>query len=49
MAIHNTIFWHSLVDGIHQRPSNWKSKNMSIGGRLVLTKYVLSSLPLLGK
>jgi hypothetical protein len=38
-------FWRPLVDRIKSRLSGWKSKNLSFGGRLVLLKSVLSSLP----
>jgi len=37
-------FWKPLVLRIHSRLSGWKSKHLSFGGRLVLLKYVLSSL-----
>jgi len=33
------------LNSIQSRLSNWKSKFMSFGGRLILLKYVLSSLP----
>ncbi|GAU28790.1 hypothetical protein TSUD_357760 [Trifolium subterraneum] len=38
-------FWHPLVDRIRKRLSGWKCKNLSFGGRLILLKYVLSSIP----
>ena len=38
-------FWQPLIDRIKSRLSGWKSKNLSLGGRLVLLKFVLSSLP----
>jgi len=38
-------FWQSLIDRIKSRLSGWKSRNLSLGGRLVLLKSVLSSLP----
>ncbi|XP_024634416.1 uncharacterized protein [Medicago truncatula] len=34
-----------LIDRINSRLSGWKSRHLSLGGRLVLLKYVLSSLP----
>jgi len=37
-------FWQPLIDRIKSRLSGWKSKNLSLGGRLVLLKSVLSSL-----
>jgi hypothetical protein len=38
-------FWEPVVDRIKFRLSDWKSKNLSFGGRLILLKSVLSSLP----
>ena len=37
--------WKPILNSIHSRLSNWKSKFLSFGGRLILLKYVLSSLP----
>jgi len=39
------IFWEPVIDRIKSRLSNWKSRNLSFGGRLILLKPVLSSLP----
>jgi len=38
-------FWEPIIDRIKARLSGWKSKHLSLGGRLVLLKSVLSSLP----
>jgi len=38
-------FWEPLLHRINSRLSSWNSKYLSFGGRLVLLKYVLSSLP----
>ena len=38
-------FWKPLLNSIHSRLSNWKRKLLSFGGRLILLKSVLSSLP----
>jgi len=38
-------FWKPLVDRILARLSSWNNKFLSFGGRLVLLKSVLSSLP----
>jgi hypothetical protein len=35
-------FWQPLVERIHSRLSGWKCKNLSLGGRLVLLKSVMS-------
>ena len=43
---HKLKFWQPLIDRIKSRLSGWKSKNLSFGGRLVLLKFVLSSLPI---
>ena len=37
--------WKPVVDRIVDRLSSWKNKFLSFGGRLVLLKSVLSSLP----
>ena len=39
------VFWEPLISRIRSRLSGWKSKHLSLGGRLVLLKSVLSSLP----
>ncbi|GAU46455.1 hypothetical protein TSUD_402220 [Trifolium subterraneum] len=38
-------FWYPLVDRICNRLSGWKCKNLSVGGRLIMLKSVLSSIP----
>lgn len=38
-------FWNPLIDRIRARLSVWSNKFLSFGGRLVLLKFVLSSLP----
>ncbi|XP_020266848.1 uncharacterized protein LOC109842372 [Asparagus officinalis] len=38
--------WQPLIDSLHRKLSIWRSKQLSIGGRLVLLKSVLSSIPL---
>ncbi|GAU47989.1 hypothetical protein TSUD_272340 [Trifolium subterraneum] len=38
-------FWYPLVDKIRNRLSGWKRKHLSMGGRLILLKSVLSSMP----
>jgi len=37
-------FWYPLVERIRRRLSGWKCKNLSLGGRLVLLKFVLSPI-----
>jgi len=39
-------FWKPVVERIINRLSNWKCKFLSLGGRLVLLKSDLSSLPI---
>ncbi|GAU22483.1 hypothetical protein TSUD_296020 [Trifolium subterraneum] len=38
-------FWKPVIDKIKSRLSVWKCRNLSMGGRLVLLKAALSSLP----
>jgi len=38
-------FWEPLISRLKSRLSGWKSRHLSMGGRLVLLKSVLSSLP----
>ncbi|CAL5203867.1 unnamed protein product [Lathyrus oleraceus] len=38
-------FWYPLIDRIKRRLPGWKSRFLSMGGRLILTKYVMSSIP----
>lgn len=38
-------FWDPVVNHIKFRLSSWKSKYLSFGGRLVLLKSILTSLP----
>jgi len=38
-------FWQPLIDRVKSRLSGWKSKMLSLGGRLVLLKFVLFSHP----
>jgi len=38
-------FWQPLVERIRRWLSGWKCENLSLGGRLVLLKSVLSSIP----
>jgi hypothetical protein len=38
-------FWQPVLDRIVSRLSVWKNKYLSFGGRLILLKFVLSSLP----
>jgi hypothetical protein len=38
-------FWTALVEKIRCKLSSWKSRHLSMGGRLVLIKSVLSSIP----
>jgi len=38
-------FWKPVVDRIRARLSGWNNKFLSFGGRLVLLKSVMSSLP----
>ena len=38
-------FWEPLLNRIKSRLSGWSSKHLSFGGRLILLKVVMSSLP----
>jgi hypothetical protein len=38
-------FWSPLIDRIRKKLSSWKSRHLSMGGRLVLLRSVLSSIP----
>jgi len=38
-------FWKPVIDRVVARLSSWNNKFLSFGGRLILLKYVLSSLP----
>jgi hypothetical protein len=39
------VFWQPLINKINSRLLGWKSRHLSLGGRLILLKSVLSSLP----
>jgi len=39
------VFWEPFLVRIKARLSEWKSRNLSFGGRLILLKSVMSSLP----
>lgn len=38
--------WQSMVDKLRRRLSNWKRRNLSLGGRIVLINSVLTNLPI---
>ena len=38
-------FWEPLINRINSRLSGWRSRYLSLGGRLILLKSALSSLP----
>jgi len=38
-------FREPLINQINSRLSGWSSRHLSLGGRVILLKYVLSSLP----
>ncbi|GJZ08990.1 RNA-directed DNA polymerase, eukaryota [Tanacetum coccineum] len=38
--------WDEIIGKVSNRLSKWKIKTLSVGGRLTLIKYVLTSLPL---
>jgi len=40
------VDWRAVVEHFEKRLSSWKSKHLSIGGRLTLINSVLSSLPM---
>jgi hypothetical protein len=42
----NNKDWEMIEEHIEKKLSSWKGKYLSVGGRLVLTNSVLSSLPL---
>ncbi|GAU36456.1 hypothetical protein TSUD_166220 [Trifolium subterraneum] len=42
---HRVSLWEPVVQSIHIRLMSWKSRFLSFGGRLVLLKSVLTSLP----
>jgi len=46
LPIGGNAFWEPIIDRIKARLSGWKSKHLSLGGRLVLLMFVLSSLPI---
>jgi hypothetical protein len=37
--------WEPVIDKVKKRLSRWRSKNLSMGGRLVLLRSVLSAIP----
>jgi len=39
-------FWEQLLHRLKSKLSSWNSKHLSLGGRLVLLKSVLLSLPI---
>ena len=43
--VRRLAFWEPLLNRIKSRLSVWNCKHLSLGGRLVLLKSVMSSLP----
>ncbi|KAJ0628056.1 putative RNA-directed DNA polymerase [Helianthus annuus] len=39
------VNWKDVIDTFNKRLSNWKAKNLSFAGRVILIKSVLGSLP----
>jgi len=39
------LFWEPVFNRIKSRLFGWRSRNLSLGGRLILLKSVMSSLP----
>jgi len=44
--VRNLSFWKPMIDSIVARLSSWNDKFLSFGGRMILLKFVLSSLPI---
>jgi hypothetical protein len=42
----NNKEWAMIEERIEKKLSSWKGKYLSVGGRLVLINYVISSLPM---
>ena len=43
--VRRLAFWDPITNHIKSTLSGWKSRHLSLGGRLLLLKYVMSSLP----
>lgn len=42
--MHKYSNWIPIIDKFQEKLSNWKSKTLSVGGRLTLIKSILNSL-----
>ncbi|GKB89145.1 reverse transcriptase domain, reverse transcriptase zinc-binding domain protein, partial [Tanacetum coccineum] len=44
--MHLSDGWGEVINRLRNRLSVWKARSLSIGGRLILIKYVLDSIPI---
>lgn len=46
MGLPKRRLWDPVVERVDRKPNTWKGKYLSLGGRLLLIKSILASIPI---